>query len=274
MTRYLFRDAEGRGGKKMFNRAIVSEVSRSFAHGLSGQAEQGLGKPNMELVQKQHTTYIRALEKCGLTVEVLPADDEHPDSTFVEDVAVVVDECALITNPAPVSRNGEIRRMTPVLKKYRDIVHGIEAPGTLEGGDVLQIDRDFFVGLTARTNEAGARQLRDILAVHGYRGTLVPLHKLFHLKCGVSYLGEGWITIAGELVHHSAFASYKKIVVADEDIYSCNSLRVNNYVLTPAGFPRTRNKLVEAGFDIIELDMSEFRKQDGGLTCLSLRFRG
>ena len=256
----------------MLNRAIVSQVSNSFAHGLSGQAEQGLGKPDMKLVHEQHASYVMALEKCGLTVEVLPADENHPDSTFVEDVAFVVDECAVITNPAPVSRNGETVRMGPVLEKHRGIVYRIEAPGTLEGGDVLQISRDIYVGLTDRTNEAGATQLRDLLAPYGYKVTFIPLKELFHLKCAVSYLGDGWVTIAGELVDHSAFASYKKIVVADEDIYSCNSLRVNGCVLTPAGFPRTRSKLIETGFSLIELDMSEFRKQDGGLTCLSLRF--
>jgi dimethylargininase len=234
--------------------------------------EQNLGRPDFMKAQEQHAAYVSALEKCGLEVLVLDADEDHPDSTFVEDVAVITKECAIMSNPLPPSRKGETRRMSKVLKGFRGEMHTITAPGNLEGGDVLQIDRDFYVGISGRTNEAGAQQLKDILSRHGYNVTFVPVRKVFHLKCAVSYLGDQCIAIAGELVGHEAFQHYKQLVVGDDELYACNSLRVNDFVLTPKGFNRTKDKLLEAGFSLMELDVSEFRKQDGGLTCLSLRF--
>lgn len=136
----------------------------------------------------------------------------------------------------------------------------------------MQIDKKFYIGISDRTNEEGANQLKDILEVAGYQATIVPLKKFFHLKTGVTYLGNNTIAAAGEFVDHPDFAQYDKIVVPPEEEYAANCIRVNDYVIMPKGFPETKQKIADAGFNTIEVEMTEFQKHDGGLSCLSLRF--
>lgn len=207
-----------------------------------------------------------------MAVTHLPASEEFPDSTFVEDAAVLTSEFAVITNPGADSRNGEIVEIESTLKGFYDKFYYITSPGTLDGGDILQAEDQFYIGISERTNEQGAHQLKELLEKEGFGATIIPLKEFFHLKTGIAYLGDNRMVVAGEFVDHPAFESYDKIVIGKEDEYSANCIRVNDYVILPAGFEATKRKFNEAGYQTIELDMSEVQKHDGGLSCLSLRF--
>ncbi|MXQ52361.1 dimethylarginine dimethylaminohydrolase family protein [Shimazuella alba] len=258
-----------RGGIPLFSRAIVKKISKSYVNGLT---TSNLGKPDYDKAVAQHEQYVEALKKCGLEVIVLEADESFPDSTFVEDTAVLTSNSAIITNPGAESRNGEIKEIREVVKKYYDKLEEIQSPGFLDGGDVLQIDDHFYVGLSARTNREGAEQFAKIQKKYGYETTIVPLEKFFHLKTGVAYLGNKDLVVAGEFVDHLVFNDYNKIVVEPVEEYAANCIRINDYVVIPKGFGDTKQKIEAAGYTVIELDMSEIQKQDGGLSCLSLRF--
>lgn len=252
-----------------FQKVIAKTPGKSYVEGLT---TSDLGKPDYEILLVQHEAYVEALKKCGVEVTLLSASEEFPDSTFVEDAAVLTAEFAVITNPGAESRNGEIVEIESVLKDFYDKFHYIKSPGTLDGGDILQADNKFYIGISERTNEEGARQLKEILENEGFEATIIPLQKFFHLKTGIAYLGNNKMVVAGEFVDHPAFDSYDKIVITDADEYSANCIRVNDYVIIPKGYSETKRKINEAGYETIELDMSEVQKQDGGLSCLSLRF--
>ncbi|WP_284037042.1 arginine deiminase family protein [Neobacillus sp. 114] len=253
----------------MFKNVIVKTPGESYVNGLT---TSNLGTPVLDKAIEQHHSYIEALKTCGVEVTLLPGNADFPDSTFVEDTAVLTANFAVVTNPGAVSRNGEIIEMEPVLRKFYDNIYHIEAPGTLDGGDILQIEDYFYIGISVRTNYEGAVQLKQILEGENFKATIVELKEFFHLKTGITYLGEGTIVVAGEFVDHPVFNSYKKIVVPPEEEYAANCIRVNDYVIVPAGFPLTKQKIEDAGYKTIEVDTSEFRKLDGGLSCLSLRF--
>ncbi|MFS0646335.1 dimethylarginine dimethylaminohydrolase family protein [Siminovitchia sp. 179-K 8D1 HS] len=253
----------------MYKNVIVKTPGKSYVKGLTTSS---LGIPDYEKVLKQHAAYVEALQKCGVMVTHLPASEQFPDSTFVEDTAVLTPEFAVITNPGAASRNGEIKGMETVLEKFYEKFYHIQSPGTLDGGDILQIEDHFYIGISDRTNEAGARQLKDILTSENYKATIVPLKEFFHLKTGITYLGDNLVVAAGEFIDHPAFAPYQKIIVPPEEEYSANCILVNDYVLIPKGFETTKRNIQAAGYKTIELEMSEFQKQDGGLSCLSLRF--
>jgi dimethylargininase len=252
-----------------FQKVIVKTPGESYVNGLT---TSDLGRPELALALKQHQAYIEALKTCGVEVTVLPSNNDFPDSTFVEDTAVLTKEFAVISNPGAATRNGEIVEMEPALKSFYEKVYYIKAPGTLDGGDILQIEDHFYIGISARTNLDGAEQLKEILEGEKYQATIIPLEKFFHLKTGIAYLGNQTILAAGEFIDHPEFQAYKKIVVHPEEEYAANAIRVNEYVILPAGNPKTKQAIEEAGFQTIELEMSEFRKLDGGLSCLSLRF--
>ncbi|MEH7546862.1 dimethylarginine dimethylaminohydrolase family protein [Neobacillus vireti] len=253
----------------MYKNTIVKIPGETYVNGLT---TSNLGRPELAKALEQHKAYIRALEKCGTKVTVLPDNIEFPDSTFVEDTAVLTSKFAVISNPGALSRNGEIHDMEPVIKSFYETIYYIKAPGTLDGGDILQIEEHFYIGVSARTNLEGARQLKQIFEFEGYKATIIHLEKFFHLKTGIAYLGDQTIVVAGEFIDHPDFKSYKKIIVPREEEYAANCVRVNDFVIIPAGNPVTNQKINEAGYQTIELEMSEFRKLDGGLSCLSLRF--
>ncbi|MGG0643169.1 arginine deiminase family protein [Sporosarcina gallistercoris] len=253
----------------MFTNVIVKKPGKSYLEGLT---TSDLGKPDYELLLKQHDAYVEALEKCGVAVTALDASEEFPDSTFVEDAAVLTSDFAVITNPGAESRNAETVEIEAVTKKFYNKFYFIQSPGTLDGGDVLQAEDHFYIGISERTNEEGAKQLKKILESEGFEADIIPLKEFFHLKTGIAYLGNNQLVVAGEFVDHPAFDSYEKIVIGKEDEYSANCIRVNDYVIIPSGFPETNRKFTEAGYQTIELDMSEVQKHDGGLSCLSLRF--
>ncbi|MEP6484827.1 MAG: arginine deiminase family protein [Rudaea sp.] len=255
-----------------FTRAIVRPPSRTFADGLT---HANLGKPDLEKARVQHATYCSALEHCGLTLTFLDPDDKYPDSTFVEDPAVLTTHAAILTNPGAASRNGEVSGIASVVSKFYARVERVRAPGTLEGGDICQADDHFFIGLSQRTNPEGARQLAEILAAHGYTSSIIDIRNattVLHLKTGMSYLGDGRVIAMEEIADDPAFAEYEVVRVPPAESYAANFLRINDHVIVAAGFPGVAAAVRGFGHEIIPLDMSEFRKMDGSLSCLSLRF--
>ncbi|MDN4492497.1 dimethylarginine dimethylaminohydrolase family protein [Ureibacillus aquaedulcis] len=255
--------------KVIFRNVIVKTPGKSYVNGLT---TSDLGIPDYNQLLIQHEAYVEALKKCDVEVTHLPANEDYPDSTFVEDTAVLTRQFAVVANPGAASRNAEIVEMEPVLTNFFHKIYTIKYPGTLDGGDVLQADQHFYIGLSTRTNEEGARQLKEILETEGYKATIIQLKEFFHLKTGIAYLGNNIMVVAGEFIDHPAFEQYEKIVVSKKNEYSANCIRVNDYVILPKGYEETKKKIEGAGFKTIELEMSEFQKQDGGLSCLSLRF--
>jgi len=253
----------------MFTRALLKEPCRNLAKGLS---TAGLGVPDHEKALAQHAAYAEALRSCGLAVTVLGADDNYPDSVFIEDTAVLSEKVAVITRPGAPSRRGEEDTVARALAKYYDRLEHIVAPGTLEGGDVLRAGDRFFIGISARTNEAGGSQLAAILTKNGYQAVRVPLRYVLHLKTGVAYLEDNRLLAHGEFVNHQQLEQFAIIPVMDKEAYAANSLWINGRVLVPAGFALTKKAIEAAGCKTLAVDVSEFRKLDGGLSCLSLRF--
>lgn len=256
----------------MFTHVIVKTPCPSVCDGITSAPE--LGKPDYEKALKQHAAYIEALKQCGVEVTVLPADDAYPDSCFVEDVAVVTRKCAIITNPGAATRNGETAAIKPVLERFfsKDQIHRIQEPGTLEGGDVMMVGDTFYVGKSARTNEEGIRQFAAILQSYGFTCISVPLEKVLHLKTGVNYLENNNMLVSGEFCDKACFASYNKAQIPEEEAYAANCIWVNGTVLVPSGYPAVKAAVEGLGYPVITVDTSEFRKIDGGLSCLSLRF--
>jgi dimethylargininase len=256
----------------VFKHAIVRTPGINFAQGLTSV---DLGIPRYDQVLAQHARYCEALVACGLAITRLEADLDHPDSTFVEDTAVLTARGAVLTRPGARSREGEVAAIRPVLRSFFPVTQEIETPGTVDGGDICEAEDHFFLGLSLRTNEEGARQLAAHLASVGYRSTVVDVRgmsSILHLKSGVSYIGNNTLVVMEEMADWEAFAGYELIRVVSEDSYAANCVRVNDRVLVAAGYPRLTAELTVRGFNPLELDMSEFRKMDGGLSCLSLRF--
>lgn len=253
----------------MFKKAIVRIPCPEMIHGITTAS---LGKPEYEIALEQHGEYIEVLQSCGLDVQVLEPDSRFPDSTFVEDVALCTPACAILTNPGAPSRNGEKYEMSDLLQSYYDIVESIISPGTLDAGDVMMVDEHFFIGVSERTNTEGADQLITILEKFQMSGEKVHLNEMLHLKSGVAYLEEGHLLVGGEFISNPAFKGFHRLEVDPDETYAANSLWINETVLVPANFPKTRDKIEKAGYKTITLNVSEFQKLDGGLSCLSLRF--
>jgi len=237
-----------------------------------GLSSASLGLPDYSLAMDQHAAYVEALGKSGLDVRVLEADSRFPDSCFVEDVALCTPRGAILTNPGAPSRKGEKLAMEAVLIDFYNRLAYIEDPGTLDAGDVMMVGTHFYIGISERTNTEGADQLIAILEKQGMTGSKVPLSKMLHLKSGVSYLEENRMLVTGEFKDHPIFAGFDLLVVEPEESYAANSLWINDTVLVPAGFPSTLDRIQKAGYQALVLDVSEFQKLDGGLSCLSLRF--
>jgi dimethylargininase len=255
----------------MFKHAILRRPAQNLA---AGQTTVDLGVPVFALVEKQYQQYCEALRQCGLSLTVLEADERYPDSTFVEDTAVLTRESAIFTRPGAPTRAGEVRAMRPAVEQHFRKVHEIVAPGTLDGGDICEAEDHFFVGISHRTNPEGARQLAALLRDEGYTATLVDIrgmHSILHLKSGIAYLGNNTLVVMEEMADRPEFAGYHLLRVSPNESYAANCVRVNDHVLVPAGFPQLQAALVADGYKVIPLDMSEFQKMDGGLSCLSLR---
>lgn len=255
-----------------FSHTIVRRPSHSLIDGITSAPE--LGKPDWKRAHEEHTAYIDALLACGVDVTVLPALEQYPDSVFVEDPAVITRRGAIVTNPGAPSRNGEKEEIEPVLHRFFDDEHieHIVAPGTLDGGDVMMVGDHFFVGRSARTNEEGIKQFIAILEAWGLEGSEVPLEHVLHLKTGVNYIENNIMLVSGEFVDKPDFASYKKIVVPENEAYGANCIWVNDTVIVAEGYPTVLKAVQDAGYKTLVVDTSEYRKLDGGLSCMSLRF--
>jgi dimethylargininase len=286
----------------VLTRAIVRPPATNFADGLT---TAGLGQPDYERALTQHEAYCAALESCGLTLTRLDPDPNYPDSTFVEDVAILVNAlpdgragapvAAILTRPGAPSRIGEVETMHRTLSNFFEKVPEIEAPGTLDGGDICQAGDRFFIGVSERTNEAGASQLGEFLQQAGYASTLIDIRtsqpravaaestmrsvpgaiatgSLLHLKSGIAYLGDYRLAIIESMAGRKEFIGYDLVLVDQAESYAANCIRVNNHVLIAEGYRNFAAKLRALGYQTIALDMSEFQKMDGGLSCLSLRF--
>jgi dimethylargininase len=251
-------------------RAIVRPPSATFPSGLT---TAGLGAPDLDLARRQHGAYCRALEDAGVELVVLPPDDRYPDSTFVEDTAVVTSRGVVITRPGAPSRAGETATITEAFARLGAPVATIEPPGTVDGGDICQVGDRFLLGRSARTDADGAAQLAGHLAAWGFgsEAVTVPPGSLLHLKSGLSWLGDRRVAVVASISDHPALAGLERIPVPDDEAYAANCIRVNDVVIVPAGFPRTVAALAGAGLRPVTVDVSEFRKMDGGVSCLSLR---
>ena len=257
---------------KKFMHVIVKRPCEAMIKGLDSGTYPG--KPDYELALTQHNHYISALTKCGVDVTILSRDERYPDSCFVEDPAVVTKMCAIVTNPADQSRNGEKEEIVQALREFypEENIEYIKAPGTLEGGDIMMVGNHFYAGLSSRTNEEGIRQFTEILAKYGMTCEAVPVQNILHLKDDVCYLDENVMLVSEGQKDTEAFAGYDKIVVPEEEFYAINCLWMNDTVIVPEGYPYVLEEIKKRGFRTMVIDTSEYRKIDGSLTCLSLRF--
>lgn len=253
----------------MYKNAVVCRPGRSIINGITSSFA---GKPIFSSALEQHSKYIETLESLGLNVKVLPAREMFPDSAFIEDVALCTSECAIITRPALSSRRGETTGIREVLEGYYDMIEEISLPATLEAGDVMMAESHFYIGISNRTNIAGADQLIKILAKNNLTASKIHLNKMLHLKSGVSYLENNNMLVTGEFIKMKEFEKYNRIIIDEDESYAANSLWINGKVIVPQGYPKTREKIEKAGYETVSLNVSEFRKIDGGLSCLSLRF--
>lgn len=256
----------------MFRNAVVRIPGTNFAEGLT---TVDLGVPLYNKVVQQHSRYRKALEECGLTITTLHADLRYPDGTFVEDTAVLTPRGAILTRPGASSREGEVAAIRETIGSFFPATLEIERPGTLEGGDICEAEDHFFLGLSERTNEEGVRQLAAHLASQGYTSSVIDIRGIagiLHLKSAISYIGNNTIVAMEEMAGNELFRSYEVIRVPLQESYAANCVRVNQRVLVAAGYPHLTVELAGRGFSPLALDMSEFQKMDGGLSCLSLRF--
>lgn len=255
-----------------FRKAIVRPPGPGFEKGITSSR---LGPPDLAKAQEQHEAYCRALERCGVEVIRLEADACFPDSTFVEDVAVLTPRNAILARPGAESRLGEVAGIRGELARHFTSVRAIEDPGTLDGGDICEAGEVVFIGVSRRTNEEGARQLAAILEEEGLTPIPVDIRaskQLLHLKSGIACLDAGVLALVPELAARPEFAGFEVVPVDPAEEYAANCVRVNDRILLADGFPRFLAAIRERRYEPIVLDVSEFRKMDGGLSCISLRF--
>ncbi|UCH61686.1 MAG: dimethylargininase [Fidelibacterota bacterium] len=226
---------------------------------------------DLVLAARQHTTYCDILQSHGLEVIELDINRDYPDSVFVEDTAVVLDELAVMANPGVLSRQGEVTNMEPVLARYRPITR-IQPPATLDGGDVLLVGKKIFVGLSSRTNQAGVYALADILKPFGYDVIQIAVTGCLHLKSAITAVDNETLLANPDWFNHSPFTGLRIIPVSKEEPWAANALRLDDMVYLAAGFPKTVDILTSQGYAVSTIDISELQKAEAGLTCSSLIF--
>jgi dimethylargininase len=227
---------------------------------------------DLENARAQHHAYEQLLETLGARVLSLPAEPDLPDSMFVEDPAIVLDELAVIFPLGTASRRPEAPSLAQAISRFRKLQH-VTLPGTLEGGDILRIGSNLFVGVTKRSNAEGIRQLSAILAPHHYEVIAVPVTGCLHLKSAVTSLSRNTLLANRAWFDPSPFSGYHWIEIDPAEPHAANALSLANTVIFPASFPRTRARIEAAGFHVTSLDISELQKAESGLTCSSLIFQ-
>jgi dimethylargininase len=227
---------------------------------------------DLQRAQTQHLEYEQALRSLGVEViSLLPAPD-LPDSVFVEDVAIVLDECAIITRPGADSRKPEIEPIANVLSSYRKLFF-IQAPGTLDGGDVLTVGKHIYVGLSSRSNQSAIDQMQSFLVPFGYRVRGVEVTGCLHLKSAVTQIGASLLLVNPAWVGKGQFPGMEFIEVDPSEPYAANAVLIDNQLIYPKAFPKTRIRLDEAGIKLVGVDASELAKAEGAVTCCSLIFK-
>jgi dimethylargininase len=252
-------------------RALVRTPSPNFADGLT---HGELGPPSYALALEQHERYCEALQRCGLSLTRVPADPRYPDGTFVEDAAILTGRGAIFTLPGAPSRTGEVASVREALAPLTPTIGEIREPGTVDGGDVCEVGGRFLIGISARTNEEGARQLAALLASRDLASTLVDVRgipRLLHLKSGLGAMDDGRLVAIGALAVREELRGYPIVPVDAGESYAANCVSLNGQALIARGFPLLEASLTKLGYPVVTLEMSEFRKMDGGLSCLSLR---
>ncbi len=224
---------------------------------------------DLRLAEKQHAAYESALRELGCRVERLPVAPAYPDSVFVEDCALVLDEIAVITRPGAVSRRGEVAEIDAALASHRSLLR-IEAPFTLDGGDVLRLDRTLFVGLSSRSSAEAVARLDTLIRPHGYRAKGLPIRNCLHLKSAVSLVGEKLLLLNPDWVDPALFPDHDSIEVDPGEAHAANALLLDGRIILPAVHTGTRTRLEAAGLESLPLDVSELAKAEGGVTCCSL----
>ena len=229
----------------------------------------------LAVARAQHAGYEKCLAQAGCRVTRLAADSDQPDCVFIEDAAVVFPELAIIMRPGAVSRRPETPAVAEALRPYRQLAH-IEAPGTMDGGDVLVAGRRVFVGISARTNFDAVRQLRAILAPHGYAVETIAVTGCLHLKSAVTRIGENLLLVNPNWLPLEPFASFDRIEIDPREPMAANALRAGDQIIVAAAYPRTRDRIERHGLPadsrLRTIDVSELAKAEGALTCCSLIF--
>ena len=253
-----------------FTHAVTRLPAMSAVQGLRAE---DTGAPDIALFRQHHADYVAALKSTGAEVIELPPMEEYPDSCFVEDAALCLPEGAVLTRPGAPSRLGEAAEMGATLRALYDDVRAIEGPGFLEAGDVLVTEREILVGLSARTDQAGADELARLVADWGWSVRVVQTPPdVLHFKTDCSLLDAGTMLATERLARSGCFECYEVILTAEGEEASANAIRFNDLVIFPAGFPATAARLRAAGYEVREVGNTEAAKLDGGMSCLSLRF--
>ena len=255
--------------KKIDEFAIVRGIPNTFQDCVT--ISHNTPKINVELARQQHETYCTTLEQLGLKLIRIEADDALPDCCFTEDIAIVFNDLAIITSPGTPSRVAETVEMEKIVAPLKKIYH-LSPPATLDGGDVLKIDKKIFIGNSLRTNEEAIKQVAAIINPKGYEVIGVKIWNTLHLKSVCTYLGNGCIILAEGYLDDKIFSQYDKIILPKEEAYCANCLVVNGKVLISKGFPKTKSLIEAKEFSVIEMEISETKKADGALTCSSIIF--
>lgn len=252
-----------------FTHAICRTPSASAVEGLRAVDR---GAPDLTKLHEHHTAYVAALRSTGAEVTVLDPLDEFPDAVFVEDTALCLPQGAIALRPGAPTRQGEVAGMVPALKEAYVDVQQIKGSGYIEGGDILVTEREVLVGLSARTDQAGADELAKLVADWGHKTRIVQTPAdVLHFKTDSSLLDEETILSTPRLAASGCFEGYRTLLTADEEEEAANLIRFNDLVIMADGFPRTAEMLSKAGYQVVEVGNSEAAKLDGGMSCLSLR---
>lgn len=253
-----------------FTHAICRLPSKSLVDGLRAV---DVGQPNYQQFIRDHADYMAALETAGAKLVVLDRLEEFPDSVFIEDVALCLPKCAIIMRPGAPTRLGEAQHIETVLSELYSHVFYINGPGYIEAGDILTTGTEILVGLSARTNKAGADELSSIVSPFGYKVRVVETPEdILHFKTDCSLLDEKTILTTKRLAASGCFENYDLVFVEEGEEACANAIRYNDCVIMPSDFPKTTEKLRSKGYSVKTIANNEAAKLDGGMSCLSLRF--
>ncbi len=253
-----------------FTDAIVRQPSQSVTQGLRAV---DIGPPDTAALAAEHEGYIAALQAAGLTVHPLPPLNDFPDSVFVEDPALCLDGAAVLLRPGAPSRLGEAAAIAANIGEFFDEIFHIEAPGHVDGGDLLLTERELVIGLSQRTDAEGARQLEEIARARGIAArTVTSPPDVLHLKSACALLDEETLLTTASLAKSGIFSDYRCLTVPQGEDYAANAIRVNDVLLLSRDYPQTAEMLENADYNVVLLPTAEIRKLDAGLSCMSLRF--